>query len=294
MVEAKKNVSRRLTDFSVLLAAFLWGVSFYFQKEAMAHIGPLLFNALRATIAAVALVPAVIHERRSQNAPGSVLLPGLAGGLVFVSAGTLQQAGITTASLTNTAFLTALYVVVTPFLLWLLRGEKPGVRVWFCAVLSFCGIWLLGGGTIGAFSSGDMLVAASALFWSLLMVVTSAAGRVGKPFQYTFIQFLTVAIVAFPLAAAWEPFDRTSVIAALPSLLFVGAVGSALTYAIMAFAVRKIQASRAAVLLSTEVLFASAAGYLMFGDRLALVQWTGAAVVLCAVLLVQLASKSKS
>lgn len=282
------------TDFMVLLAAFLWGISFYFQKEAMAHVGPLLFNGLRGAIAALALLPLALRERQGQAAGGQgILLHGLAAGMVFLAAGVLQQAGIATATLTNTAFLTALYVVVTPFLLWLLRGKRPGGRIWFCAVLAFGGIWLLGGGTIGAFSRGDMLVAASALFWSLLMVVTSAAGRIGKPFQYTCMQFATVAAVALPLALLGEPVDGAAVAAALPSLLFVGAVGSALTYTIMAYAVQHIAASRAAILLSTEVLFASAAGHLMFGERLGLIQWAGAATLLGAVLLVQTARAGK-
>ena len=48
---------RRAANLLVLFAAFLWGLSFYFQKEAMSHIGPLLFTGLRGAIAAVALLP---------------------------------------------------------------------------------------------------------------------------------------------------------------------------------------------------------------------------------------------
>ena len=204
-------------------------------------------------------------------------------------AGGLQQAGMITATLTNTAFLTALYVVVTPFLLWLLRGEQPGFAVWLSAAAAFSGIWLLGGGTLTAFSTGDMLIAASSLFWSLFMVVTSASGKLGKPLHYTFVQFVTVAVLALPLAAAFEVVSVSAINAAAPSLLFVGAIASALTYALMANVVRYIEASRAAVLLSTEVLFAAALGYVLLGERLGPINWLGAAVVFAAVLMVQLA-----
>ena len=73
----------------------------------------------------------------------------LLGGVVFFTAAALQQVGIVTATVTNTSFLTALYVVVTPFLLWLLRHERPGPRVWLASGLAFIGIWALGGGAIG-------------------------------------------------------------------------------------------------------------------------------------------------
>lgn len=281
---------RQAANLLVLFAAFLWGLSFYFQKEAMSHVGPLLFTGLRGAIAALALLPFVWREyRASTGAATAIIRYGLLGGLIFVMAGGLQQAGMITATLTNTAFLTALYVVVTPFLLWLIRGEQPGVIVWGAAGVAFIGIWLLGGGTLGAFSTGDMLIAASSLFWSLFMVVTSAAGKLGKPLQYTFVQFVTVALVSLPLAGGFEQISGTAIVAAAPSLLFVGAIASALTYTLMANVVRYIEASRAAILLSTEVLFAAALGYVLLGERLGALNWLGAAVLFAAVLMIQLA-----
>jgi len=281
---------RQAANLLVLFAAFLWGLSFYFQKEAMSHVGPLLFTGLRGAIAALALLPFVWREyRASTGAATGIVRYGFLGGLIFVMAGGLHQAGMITATLTNTAFLTALYVVVTPFLLWLIRGEQPGVIVWGAAGVAFIGIWLLGGGTLGAFSTGDMLIAASSLFWSLFMVVTSAAGKHGKPLQYTFVQFVMVALVSLPLAAGFEQISGNAIIAAAPSLLFVGAIASALTYALMANVVRYIEASRAAILLSTEVLFAAALGYVLLGERLGALNRLGAAVLFAAVLMIQLA-----
>jgi drug/metabolite transporter (DMT)-like permease len=55
----------------------------------------------------------------------------------------------------------------------------------------------------------------------------------------------------------------------------------------MATAVRYIPASRAAILLSSEVLFGAAAGYVLLGERLPLVGWLGAALVMLAILLIQ-------
>ena len=97
-----------------------------------------------------------------------------------------------------------------------------------------------------------------------------------------------MAVLALPLAAAFEVVSVSAINAAARSLLFVGAIASALTYALMANVVRYIEASRAAVLLSTEVLFAAALGYVLLGERLGLINWLGAAVVFAAVLMVQL------
>ncbi len=285
-------MTRTQADLLVLFAALIWGVAFYFQKSAMAHIGPFLFLGIRALLAAAALIPFALREWQSSPSSSPSIRPfALLGGAVFFTAGALQQVGIVTATVTNTSFLTALYVVVTPFLLWLLRHERPGARIWLASCLAFTGIWALGGGGIGAFSSGDMLIAASSIAWSLYMVVTSASGKLAKPMQYTFIQFLVVAALALSCAGYFEEIDGAAITAAAVPLLYVGFLSTAFTFALMANVVRHIPASRASILLSTEVLFGAAAGFIMLGERLSPIGWAGAALMFCAILMIQTASR---
>ena len=144
-------MTRTKADLLVLFAALIWGMAFYFQKSAMSHIGPFLFLGLRSLLAAAALIPFALREWQASPPSSPSIRPfALLGGVVFFTAGSLQQVGIVTATVTNTSFLTALYVVVTPFLLWLLRHERPGPRIWLASGLAFIGIWALGGGGIGA------------------------------------------------------------------------------------------------------------------------------------------------
>jgi len=285
-------LTRTKADLLVLFAALIWGVAFYFQKSAMSHIGPFLFLGLRSLLAAVALIPFALREWKTSPPSSPSIRPfALLGGAVFFTAGALQQVGIVTATVTNTSFLTALYVVVTPFLLWLLRHERPGPRIWLASCLAFIGIWALGGGAIEAFSTGDMLIAASSVTWSLYMVVTSASGKLAKPMQYTFIHFLVIAALALSCAGYFEEIDGAAITAAAVPLLYVGILSSAFTFALMANVVRYIPASRASILLSTEVLFGAAAGFIMLGERLSPMGWAGAALMFSAILMIQTASR---
>ena len=114
----------------VLLAALIWGVSFYLQKIAMDNLGASTFLGFRGLLAALALAPFALQERKKGGPPGSLWRYALPGGVLFFLANLVQQIGITTATVTNTGFLTALYVVISPFLLWAVAGEKPGLKVW--------------------------------------------------------------------------------------------------------------------------------------------------------------------
>lgn len=277
-------------DLLVLLAALIWGIAFYFQKTAMAHIGPLLFLGLRSAVAVVALLPFAFREQRKCPPQStSVVAFGVVGGLIFLIAAAIQQFGIVTATVINTGFLTALYVVATPFAYWVIEREMPSPVVWASVGLAFLGIWGLSGGAFAALSNGDMLVALSALFWGVLIVVTGRAGRLAQPLTYTCIQFSVVALCALSLAALLEPLSMAAIFDAIDAILYVGLLSSALTFGIMAVALQHIPAPRASIMLSVEVIVAAAAGYLLLGERLTLIGWGGAALILAAILLVRAA-----
>lgn len=282
----RHNTSRG--DLLVFSAALIWGAAFYFQKTAMLHIGPLLFLGLRGLVAAVALLPFALREQRKRRqASGSVVPIAILGGLVFFVAGSIQQSGIVTATVINTGLLTALYVVATPFAFWAIERRSPPTTIWVSAALAFLGVWGLSGGSFGNLSGGDLLVALAAVIWGVHIVVTGRSGKLARPLMYTFVQFVVVAAVSLSLAMAFEPIAFEAIAAASGSILYVGVLSSALTFGIMAIALQYIPAPRATVILSLEVLFSAAAGYVLLGERLPPVGWAGAATILAAVLLVR-------
>lgn len=283
---------RRLhADLILLFAAAVWGLAFVFQKTAMSHIGPLLFIGARAGVAALALAPVALveHRRSGSPVPWRELVPVSAlGGLAFFLGAALQQAGLVTASVTNTGFLTALYVIVTPFAAWLWHRKPPSTLIWPAVALSFAGTWALGGGSVEGFGIGDALVAFSAIFWSAHVVIVGASGRHARPVAFTALQFVVVAALGLAGAALFEQVTLAGIRAAAVEIAYVGLLSSALTFTLLAVALRHTPPSEAAVLVSTETLFAALAGALLLGDRLSPLGWIGAGLIFAAILLVQL------
>lgn len=284
---------RRLhADLLLLFAAAIWGFAFLFQKSAMEHIGPVQFVAARATLASLALLPLALYEMRAAGSDwAKVSRAALPAGLAFVTAAILQQWGLVTATVTNTGFLTALYVVVTPFIAWGLLARRPSPVVWLAVALSFGGMWLLGGGTLAAFSAGDALVALSAVFWALHVVLVGRAAVVGRPIAFTMLQFVVVAAVAAAVTPSVETVSPTKLADAWVEIAYVGLLSSALTFTMFSIALRYTGPSEATIIVSTETLFAAFGAWLFLGERLALIGWAGAALILFATLIVQLAPK---
>ena len=71
-------------------------------------------------------------------------------------------------------------------------------------------------------------------------------------------------------------------------IAYVGLLSSALTFTILTVALQYTPPSEAAVIVSTETVFAAFAAYLLLGERLAPIGWAGAGLILAATLLLQL------
>jgi drug/metabolite transporter (DMT)-like permease len=272
----------RRPELLVLLAAFIWGVAFLFQKTAMQSVGPFTFLFARSALAALALAPFVRRETGGSLWPWAPLA-----GLAFFVAAGFQQSGIVTASVTHTSFLTSLYVVLTPFAAWVAFRRPPAREVWIGAGLALAGTWAMAGGDVRAFGRGEWLAIAGAVAWAAYMVLNQSGSGTGRPLGFTFGVFVTVAVLSLPVALVAEPITLPSLKAALPEMLFVGLCSSALTFGLFSIALRHVSGARAAVILSSEALFAALAGMVVLGERLDALGWAGAALILSAVVVVQ-------
>lgn len=288
-------MSRLKADLLIFIAAAIWGLAFVFQKTAMGAVGPYTFIAARAIVAALALAPLAWLETRRLPADAPIGFHKLvaAGGVMFFLGAAFQQFGLLTATVTNTGFLTALYVVIVPFLIWFTSRKRPSMLVWIAAAISLAGIWLLGGASLGAFNQGDLLVAICAFFWAAHVVVTGSAGQFARPVTFTCLQFAVVAALALVATLMFETVTLAGLKAAAGEIAYVGIMSSAVTFTLVSIALRHAPASEAAILMSTENLIAALAAAILLGERLGWINWTGAALIVAATLLIQLSPKPK-
>ena len=278
-------------NIMLLAIAAIWGLAFVYQKTAMDHIGPFLFLAARAMNAAVTLLPLALRESFAlPTRPTSGFWAiSLCGGLSFFIGGILQQIGLVTATVTNTGFLTGLYVVITPLMMWLILRRQPRFYVWPAVALAFVGTWFLGGGTLSGFSTGDWLVAISAIFWSAHMLIIEHSARHARPIGFTTVQFAIVAVLSTIGAFAFETVLLAALTDAAFEIAYVGILSSALTFTLLAVAMKYTPAVEATILISTETVFAALCAVILLGEWLPAIGWAGAGLMFAASLIVQIA-----
>lgn len=286
-------MSRGVANSLMLLTALIWGTTFVAQQVSMASVGPLTYTGARFLIGALFILPLAAREWRRLARRGVAIdrhdlmaWSGL-GTLLFFGV-VLQQIGIAGTLVSNAGFLTALYVPLVPMLAWLVDRERPHVSVWPAAVGSFVGTFLLSGGRFESLSGGDYWVIASTLFWAAhVLWVGRIAARKGTPIMVAFTQFMICGAAAAMLAPVFEPLTGAGLVAALPEILYGGLLSVGVAFTLQVVAQRHTRPSDAAILLSSEILFAAIAGALYLGERLSLIQLAGGVMIFACIVAVQ-------
>ncbi len=166
-------------DLLMLLTAMIWGSAFVAQRLGMDHIGPFLYTGLRFALAALVLLPLFLQPpnsaigRPSRWSNRGLFFGGIVMGLVLTLGINLQQVGLLFTSVTNSGFITGLYVIIVP-LIGLFIGHKTGLGIWLGASLAVVGMFLLSVGENFQVASGDWLQLAGAFVWGLPMCWSSA------------------------------------------------------------------------------------------------------------------------
>ncbi len=290
-----ESVSRTIANALMLLTALIWGTTFVAQQLGMSHIGPLAYTGLRFLIGAIVVLPLALREYVRLQKQGIRLTAsdfrawaGL-GVLLFLGA-VFQQIGITGTSVSNAGFLTALYVPLVPILGWIIDREPPHPAVWPAVLTCFIGTFLLSGGRFDGLTAGDFWIIVSTLFWAgHVLFVGRIAATKGTPILVAVAQFVVCGVLAMMLALVQEDISLAGVTAAMPAILYGGLLSVGIAFTLQVVAQRHTPPADAAILLSSEILFAALAGALYLGERLAPIQMVGGALIFAAMIGVQLA-----
>lgn len=300
-------MSRANANLLLVLVALIWGSAFVAQVHGMAGVGPMTFTGLRFLLGALVVAPFAWREwqarrlcacmagdaRKPLRAGHAWQVAGL-GTLLFFGAA-FQQIGIQTTTVTNAGFLTALYVPLVPLLSWMVLRHLPHWTVWPAAAGCLYGTFLLSGAADAAgplaiaIGIGDAWIIASSLFWAAhVLFVGRVADRLNAPFLVAGGQFVVCGIAGLAWGAASEPITLAGVVLAAWPIAYAGILSVGVGFTGQVIGQRYSHAADAAIILSSETLFAAVFGALLMGDRLSASGMLGGGLIFGCILAVQL------
>lgn len=253
--------------------AIIWGFAFVAQVLGGDHVEPFTFNGIRFLLGAVSLIPVYClfekkqgltsiekRVRHKNTAWGAIL-----GGLCLFIASTLQQFGISlTRDPGKAGFITGLYTVLTPVFYFLILRKKTGWNTWLGCILATVGLYLLclreGEGTM--FGIGELVLLIGAFFWAgHILLVDRLIDRI-SPLRFSSWQFFFCGTLGVLAGVIFEESTLEAVWAAKWAILFCGILSVGIAYTLQVVAQKRAEPTYAAIIFSTEAVFAAVGGIL--------------------------------
>jgi len=276
---------RLKADLTLFIISIIWGSAFVAQRVAGQMGSVYLFNGFRYLLAALVVLPFVGRDSISSLPRSQYKWMAVAGFLLFV-ASALQQAGMLYTTAGNAGFITSLYVVLIPVVLFVFWREKPHWLLIAAFVLAGVGAYLLSTGGRFEVRAGDALELAGALFWALHVIVLGKFALKFEAMYFSVGQLVVCGVLNLGIGIFVEPmmsFSWPLVFAIVYTALF----SLGLCYTLQVWAQRHTPPADAALILSLESVFSVLSGWLLLDERLVAIQIFGCALIFVAVLLSQ-------
>lgn len=268
---------------TLVFITVIWGTTFVVVKGALDDISVPLLLALRFTLAAL-LLSWVRIDRRA-------LVPALVLGLLAFAGFATQTIGLSITTASKAAFITGLSVVITPMVAAAFLRQRIGPRVHVAAVLATSGLGLMTLTGVSGVNAGDVWVVGAAVAYALYIVyLGEVANRVGA-LSLAGLQHWPMAGLAWLWALPALPELTQLQGSTYASVIYLGAVATALVAVLHTYAQRVVPAHLAALIFVLEPVFAAAFAYALLGETLGLLGWVGGILIVVAMLVTEMRFK---
>lgn len=283
-------ITRNLLYLAMLATAAVWGGSFVLMKDAIAQQDVFSFLSSRFIVAALLMIayrPNVFRGLSSKFIKQGVLAGVLlSGGYIF------QTLGLAKTTVSNTGFITGMYLVFTPLISLVILKRKVLIVQWFAVAIAMIGLILISYNGI-SIGTGEILVLISAFIYGAHFVALGEWSNGKNTYALTLIQILTVSAIA-TVCAYINGFEAPPSAGVWQAILFTAVFATFLAFLVQTKAQSVMSATAASVLLAMETPFALFFGLFFNNDPLTIRIAVGGAMVMFAMGVVIWSDKKKT
>lgn len=266
----------------LLATTAIWGSSFLVMKDSLERQDVNSFLASRFVLAALIMFA---FKPKSLSGLDKVFIRRAVLTGVLATGGFISQTfGLTLTTVSNTGFITGLYLVFTPLIAWLLLKHRITRAQWSAVLVATIGLYLIAYNGISV-GIGEILVLISAILFAAQIVAIGELSDGKNSYSLTLIQIIVAAVVfsVLTLIGGYQAPPDSSVWAAV---IFTAVFATFFGFLIQVKAQAVMSATVAGVLLAMETPFALFFGLYFDNDPFTLRIMSGGTLVMLAMALV--------
>ncbi len=283
-MNSQHDLKMKVAPWALLAVSASWGMAFVVMKDPIEKQGVnsfLFTRFLVAVLAMLAIQPSVLRRISPE-----ILRKGFIAGLFLGAGYVLQTLGLARAGAAITGFITGLYVVATPLIAALILKVRITRFTWACVALATAGLALLSlkGWSLGY---GEFLVFLCAIAFAAHIVTLSRWSNGLDVYALTIVQLTTCALMTGALSLT-EGFDLPVNTSGWLVVFYTAIICTALAFIVQTWSQAHMSATKVAVILTMEVVFAALFAVLFGGESLTLNALFGGVMVLTAMFMIVL------
>ena len=278
-----------LASLALLAMTASWGSTFFLIRDLLDRVPTLDFLAVRFLIATAAMLlvsPQAVRRLSPESRKHAAVLGG-----VYGVAQVLQTAGLAHTPASVSGFVTGMYVVLTPLLAALLLRTRIGALTWAAVALAALGLGVL---TLQGFSVGygEAITLVAAGLYALHIVGLGAWSDPRQALGMSIVQIGVIAVLC-SIATLPDGVVLPATGADWASVVYMALVAGAAAMLAQTWAQAHLPPTRSAIIMSMEPVFAASFAVWLGGEAATTRMLLGGAMVLTAMLLVELAPRRK-
>lgn len=286
-----KTLKKNLSIAGLLIVTAIWGGGFVASDIALKSFTPMQIMTIRFLLATILMaIPLLVKKvriTRQEFGAGALI------GLALFAGFALQVVGLQYTTPSKNAFLTAINVVIVPFIAYLITRRKIAKREVLGALLSVIGAGVLSLRGFSGIGLGDGLTLLCAFGFAFQIVLTGIYVKNHRVIALNFVQMLTSFVLSLLSVLISGQVHFSGNINGCLSVFYLGAISTALCYAIQTICQKNLDETQSAVILSMESVFGMLFSVILLGETLSLRKVLGAAILLAGVIVASIPSHSK-
>lgn len=274
----------RTATLLLLCVTAVWGSTFFLIRDLVVTVPPSDFLTVRFAVAA--LVMLAVFRRQTLALTRHQVRLGVALGVLYGLAQVLQTVGLQHTDASVSGFVTGTYVVLTPILGALLLHDRVDRVTWVAVGLATVGLAVLSlkGLAVGY---GEGVTLASAVLYAGHIIALGRWSTPSAAVGLATVQAGTIAVVT-GIGAVPDGITLPAGPGQWASLLYMALVAGAAALWAQTWAQAHLTATRAAIVMAMEPVFAALFAVLLGGESLTARLLLGGGLVVAATYLVEL------
>ena len=271
----------------LIAVTVIWGGGFVASDMALESLRPFQIMTIRFLLASFLMGTASIRKLKGMKS-GEIRAGILMGAALFMGFA-FQIVGLQYTTPSKNAFLTALNVVMVPFIAFVILKKKVGARSIAGAVMAIVGVGLLSLEKNLTLGIGDALTLVCAAGFAFQIFFTSEFVKKYRAVALNFVQMLTAVLLSFVSLFLFQETEFHVTAKGWLSVLYLGVISTALCYLLQTASQKYVDETKAAIILSMESVCGTLFSILILHEQVTLRMVCGCVIILVAVIVSNLA-----